>query len=117
MMGFSMAYPAAAPTAPVPPEVDALIGALRQSGCEFYRNGRWYPATKAASHLQRKLDYLAGKGRLGSAEAFIADAATRSSISGEAYRVRCTGTPIEPSATWLMRKLEQVRVETSGPPR
>lgn len=96
-------------------EIEALLQDLAGSRCEFYRNGSWYPASKAASHLQRKLDYFERKGRLGDAAGFIADGATRSSMSGEAYQVRCPGEPVEPSASWLNRRLERLRAVQAAP--
>jgi hypothetical protein len=103
------ACPAAAPAPTAHAELEALLQDLAGSRCEFYRNGSWYPASRAASHLQRKLDYFESKGRLEDAAGFIADGATRSSMSGEAYQVRCPGEPVEPSASWLNRRLEQLR--------
>ena len=58
---------------PLPPaartEIAALLNVLAQSDCEFYRNGNWYAGAKAASHLQRKLDYLNKRDLISSAEA------------------------------------------------
>ena len=109
LLGCSTLLPAATPPAAVRAEIDALLQALAKSDCEFYRNGNWYAGPKAASHLQRKLDYFERKGLISDAASFIAAAATRSSMSGEAYQVRCPGQPAEPSAQWLSHELEQVR--------
>lgn len=116
---FAMLISAGASTAaPLAPtahaEIEALLQDLASSRCEFYRNGSWYPAPKAASHLQRKLDYFERKGRLDDAAGFIAEGATRSSMSGEAYQVRCPGEPVEPSASWLNRRLEHLRAGRTG---
>ncbi|MEZ5460548.1 DUF5329 domain-containing protein [Dokdonella sp.] len=109
-----------APANPLPPatraEVTALLDALAGSDCEFYRNGRWYAGSKAASHLQRKLDYLERKDLLTTADSFIALAATRSSMSGEPYQVRCPGETPVPSAEWLNTKLDQIRTHPAEPP-
>ena len=109
LLGFSALLPAASPPTAVRAEIDALLQALAKSACEFYRNGSWYPGSKAASHLQRKLDYFERKGLIRDAASFIDAAATRSSMSGETYQVRCPGRPAEPSAQWLSDELEQVR--------
>lgn len=93
-------------------EIDRLISALAESGCEFQRNGRWYGAGRAQSHLQRKLDWLVERDMVASAEQFIERAATRSSVSGRNYEVRCPGRPAEPSATWLRRALDGLRERT-----
>jgi hypothetical protein len=119
LIGLALVSSAARAAGSARAEIDALLEDLSKSACTFYRNGRWHPAPKAASHLRRKLDYLERKGRLDSADAFIADAGTRSSVSGEAYQVRCADLPVEESALWLKRTLEQRRMQTPNrdPPR
>jgi hypothetical protein len=99
----------AAMPAPAHAEVIALLRALGNSNCEFFRNGSWYDSAKAESHLKRKFDYVERKGLATSADQFIESAASRSSTSGDDYQVRCPGSPPEPSAEWLERKLEQIR--------
>lgn len=90
-------------------EVDQLITALGQSGCQFQRNGTWYPAAEAQSHLRRKYDYLRKRDMVASAEQFIERAGTQSSMSGKAYQVRCPGKPVVTSAVWLNAKLGDIR--------
>jgi hypothetical protein len=99
--------------APLPPaaraEVDALLGRLQASGCEFNRNGSWYAGAEAKAHLLKKLDYLEGKDLVKTAEQFIERGASGSSMSGKPYLVRCAGkAPVE-SAKWLTAELQQVR--------
>ena len=54
-----VAVPTAAWADPLPPaakaEVKALLDKLIASSCEFNRNGDWYSAAEAKSHLERKL--------------------------------------------------------------
>lgn len=100
---------AAAPTPAAQAEIDHLLGYLGASGCEFFRNGTWATAAKARTHLQRKLDYLLKKDLVDKAEHFIERAATESSRSGEAYRVRCPGAAETPSADWLAEELARYR--------
>jgi hypothetical protein len=57
-------------------EILSLIQAVRESGCEFDRNGALYMAERAAEHLQLK--YARGERYAGSAEAFIERLATGS---------------------------------------
>jgi hypothetical protein len=102
-----------ATAAPLPPaaraEVDALLTRLQASGCEFNRNGSWYAGAEARAHLLKKLDYLEGKDLVKTAEQFIAQGASSSSMSGKAYLVRCAGqAPVE-SAGWLKAQLQQLR--------
>jgi hypothetical protein len=100
---------AEAPAAVTQREISALLQALGSSQCDFFRNGSWYDSARAESHLARKLDYFERKGLLSTAEAFIDDAASQSSMSGKPYQVRCPGHVAEPSAVWLKRKLEELR--------
>jgi hypothetical protein len=90
-------------------EIVALLHALGSSQCEFFRNGSWYDSARAESHLERKLDYFERKGLLSTAEGFIDDAASQSSMSGKPYQVRCPGQAAQPSSVWLKRKLEELR--------
>ena len=52
-------------------EIDHLFSYLKESGCQFFRNGTWYSASEAARHLNKKYQYLQEKGLIPSAEAFI----------------------------------------------
>ena len=104
---------AAAPDVSARGEIAGLMQALSTSGCQFQRNGSWHDAQEARTHLQRKYDYLLKKGKADTAEQFIQRAATRSSVSGSAYRVKCTGVE-EDSASWFARQLQRIR---SGPSR
>lgn len=100
----------AAPLSPtVRTEIDGLLSKLETSGCEFNRNGTWYSAAEAKSHLLRKLKYLEDKGMVRSTEQFIELAATSSSMSGEPYRVRCgNGAPVQ-SRMWLLSQVQAMR--------
>lgn len=95
--------------APVRAEIDALLGKLQRSGCQFNRNGTWYSGTEAKEHLLRKVDYLERGGAIGSAEKFIELAASRSSTTGRAYFVKCGGEAQVESAQWLLKQLSAVR--------
>jgi hypothetical protein len=116
LIGLLLALPA--PAAPPPTaarEIEALITALGASGCDFQRNGSWYPAKKAQEHLRRKYDWLRERDLAASAEQFIERAGTRSSMSGRAYQVRCAGRPAVPSATWLGERLRELRRPQPNP--
>ena len=90
-------------------EIDQLLSSLGQSGCRFFRNGTWYDAEQAASHLKRKYGYLDRKGLVTSAESLIDLAATKSSISGQPYLVRCPGSTAIPSKAWFTQQLAGIR--------
>ncbi|MGH8631807.1 MAG: DUF5329 domain-containing protein [Burkholderiales bacterium] len=103
----------AAPSPIARAEIDHLLSHLAASGCEFYRNGRWHPASQAREHLQRKYEYLLKKDLVDTAEQFIERAASESSRSGEAYRVRCAGGAPVASGEWLTDALRRYRAASS----
>ena len=90
-------------------EIEQLIQALGASGCQFQRNGKWYPAADAQAHLRRKYDYLRKRDLVASAEQFIERAGTESSMSGKPYQVRCAGQAAVSSADWLRARLSAIR--------
>jgi len=89
-------------------EIRELLEFVEQSDCIFIRNGAEYSGARARAHLERKLDYLKSKNRVKSAEDFIDLAATKSSLSGRAYEVRCSDGR-KPAAIWLHRELQRQR--------
>lgn len=99
----------AAPPEKAKREIDRLIVALGSSGCEFQRNGRWYPAAEAQAHLRRKYEYLVKRDLVDSPEQFIERAGSQSSMSGKAYAVRCPGKAAVPSSQWLGARLSEIR--------
>ena len=106
---------AAEPDATATKEIAYLIDHLASSGCQFNRNGTWYQAPRAVSHLKRKYEYLLDKGLVTDADAFIRLAATQSSASGKTYLVKCGNQPETPSATWFQAALAKFRAESSVP--
>jgi hypothetical protein len=102
---------AAAPAA-AQVEIEYLLQYVGMSGCEFYRNGSWYDGARAQAHLRGKYDYLAARNRIASAEDFIDKAATKSSFSGQAYKIRCVGQAEVESNPWLREVLARYRVQT-----
>ena len=92
-------------------EIGALIADLGNSGCQFWRNGSWHDGAEARDHLQRKYDWARKRHLAGSAEEFIERAASRSSLSGKPYRVRCPGQPEVDSERWFREVLRRIRVD------
>ena len=60
-----------------------------------------------------KYEYLSGRGAVDSAEAFIEQGASRSSMSGEPYEVQCPGQGSLPSGQWLQEELRRYRQRPS----
>jgi hypothetical protein len=90
-------------------EIAQLLDRIEASNCSFGRNGTWHPPADARKHLQMKIDYMVKRNMLASTEEFISKAATASSVSGEAYQIRCGGAAPMPSATWLTAELKRIR--------
>ncbi|MGB0157082.1 MAG: DUF5329 family protein [Luminiphilus sp.] len=87
-------------------EITALIEAVRESDCEFNRNGSLHSAEAAAEHLELK--YSRGKRYADSAEAFIERLASKSSWSGKPYEMICDGET-QPAGDWLTATLVALR--------
>jgi hypothetical protein len=100
---------AAAPSTAAQTEIEHLLAFVTHSGCQFNRNGTWYPAPEASAHLAEKERYLAEHGQIASAEDFIAKAATKSSMTGKPYTVRCGSEPAIASDEWLTAELRRLR--------
>lgn len=90
-------------------EVNLLLDRIEASNCSFNRNGSWHGAADARKHLQRKLDYMVERKMLATAEEFIANAASESSMSGKPYLIRCGSQEAVASATWLNAELNRIR--------
>ena len=88
---------------------------LETSACAFNRNGAWYTAAEAKSHLLRKLKYFEDKGLVQTTEQFIDLAASSSSTTGQPYLVRCGDGAAVQSGVWLRSELQTLR--SSGRPR
>jgi hypothetical protein len=98
------AAPAAAQT-----EINHLLGLIEQSGCEFSRNGTWYNAQRAQAHLRAKYDVLAASDQIKTAEDFIEKAASKSSLSGLPYQIRCGGGAAITTKQWFDAALVRYR--------
>ena len=98
------AAPAAAQT-----EINHLLGLIEQSGCEFFRNGTWYNAQRAQAHLRAKYDVLAASDQIKTAEDFIEKAASKSSLSGLPYQIRCGGGAAITTKQWFDEALVRYR--------
>jgi len=110
---LGLVFAAAAAAQPLAPaarsEIDGLLSRLETSGCEFNRNGSWYTGAEAKAHLLGKQKYLEDKGMVQTTEQFIERAASGSSLSGQAYLVRCAGAAPVPSGKWLFAQLQAMR--------
>ena len=87
-------------------EIASLLLFVEQSGCTFIRNGKHYDAPEARKHIAKKYNYF--KDRIHTAEEFIHYSATKSTMSGQPYRVVCNGVGMT-SSDWLLAELDKVR--------
>ena len=93
----------------MPLEVNLLLGFVKDSGCDFQRNGSWHTAHEAQVHLRDKFNDLNARNRLETAEQFIEKAASESSLTGRPYMVRCNGGSLISSNRWLSDELLRLR--------
>jgi hypothetical protein len=90
-------------------EISHLFVYLEESGCEFKRNGSWYTPEEAVAHINRKYRYLLKRGLVDSTEQFIDRAASRSSMSGRSYLVKCGDSEPVESTVWFSDELQRFR--------
>jgi hypothetical protein len=109
---FSGTCAAEGPASAAQQEISHLFAYLGGSGCQFNRNGTWYGPHEAADHLNDKYQYLLGKNRIASAEDFIDQAASQSSMSGQPYLVKCGSAAPVASSSWFRAELEKYRKAT-----
>jgi hypothetical protein len=92
-------------------EIAHLLSYLETSGCQFYRNGSWYGPKEARTHLEMKYRYAVKTNRVFSTEDFIAGAASKSSMSGKPYQVKCDRNAPVTTAEWFTAELLRYREE------
>ena len=93
-------------------EIDHLLSFVGASPCMFVRNGTVHPGPEAREHLLDKFNYA--KTRISTADEFVLNIATESSISGEPYHVRCGKTDLLAGA-WLADELRRFRASPRAP--
>lgn len=94
-------------------EIEYLLAFLETSDCEFNRNGTWYGGKEAVAHINRKYQYLLKKGLVSTTESFIERAASKSSMSGRVYQVRCGSSDPVDSKDWFSLELLKKRENKS----
>ncbi|MBC8068439.1 MAG: DUF5329 domain-containing protein [Deltaproteobacteria bacterium] len=87
--------------------IEALIDAVARSGVVFIRNGTEHDSAAAAEHLRTK--WSRAGDRIATADAFIEQLGSRSSQSGEAYRVRMPDGTERDAGPWLHELLSAGR--------
>ena len=87
-------------------EIQHLLHYIETSGCTFIRNNKEYSETEARKHIENKYEYV--KRWVKKTEDSIKYAATKSSMTGKSYLIRCNGRD-RPSAEWLQDELNRIR--------
>ena len=103
------AYAAPPPRPQTETEVTYLLEFVQASACQFNRNDTWYNGKDARLHLEMKYDSLVSKGSITKAEDFIDKAASKSSLSGRNYQIRCQDGKTISSAPWFTDELKRYR--------
>jgi hypothetical protein len=89
------------------PEVEHLLNFVGNSACTIDRNGTTYPAEDAVSHIKKKYAYF--KNDIDTTEDFIELSATKSTMSGKFYMVRCGDDAQIKTREWLLQELGSYR--------
>ena len=87
-------------------EIDYLLDTVGESRCVFIRNGKEHAASAARDHLRTKRKR--GRRHFDSADEFIERLASRSSLSGKDYMIRC-GDELVTANAWFTAALERYR--------
>ena len=90
-------------------EIDHLLDFVGKAKVTFIRNGREYTQTEAVDHLQKKRQHFVNE--IKSAEDFVALAATKSLVSGQAYLVKNQDGQTQQCSLWLIAELQRFRKE------
>jgi len=88
-------------------EVNHLIHFVKTTSCKMNRNGQYHDAAAALAHIQKKYDYFRNK--ISTTEQFIELSATKSTMSGHYYTVKCGNAPPLRAQDWLLRELKKFR--------
>jgi len=90
-------------------EIDHLLVFVKSTDCQYERNGDMHSGADAAEHIQEKYDYF--KDDIDSTEQFIELSASKSSMSGNYYRIHCSNKVTIRSQDWLLQELQRYRSE------
>lgn len=88
-------------------EVKHLLAFVKQSTCSINRNGQDHNGTEALAHIQNKYDYFRDK--IHNTEEFIDLSASKSTMSGRYYTVKCGDQAPIRARDWLLHELSKYR--------
>ena len=94
-------------------KIERLMAAVKElKGAVFIRNGGEHSAGDAVEHMRRKWER--GKKEITTAREFVEKAGSKSSISGEAYRIRFEDGREVTAEEFLLKKLGEVEGAATG---
>jgi len=94
-------------------KIDVLIHSVETlPGAQFIRNGSAHDGKAAAEHLQMKRHYAGN--RIKTANDFIENCASRSSMTGLPYQIRFANGKTEESGVFLHAELKQIEASPTG---
>ena len=99
-----LALPASANTSD---EISHLLNFVKDTKCEYERNGKRHSGAEAVKHIKKKYDYFIED--IETSEDFIKYAATKSKMSGKYYLVYCSSNVAIKSKDWLLAELNNYR--------
>jgi hypothetical protein len=88
-------------------EIAHLLNFVKNTNCDYERNGKKHNGKEAAKHIKKKYDYY--EEDIDTTETFIELSASKSSMSGKAYKIYCPNKPVISSQEWLMAELANFR--------
>ena len=102
--------------ADVPPEtqheVQHLINFVTNTSCQMVRNGTHHDGPEAIKHIQKKYKYY--RDDIRTTEQFIEYSATKSTLSGKYYLVKCGSQNPVKTRDWLLQELKKYRAKQSS---
>lgn len=88
-------------------EINHLLNYVKTTTCQYERNGSMHSGIEAVAHIQKKYRYF--KEDIKTAEDFILYSATKSTFSGDYYKVHCPSLMTINSQDWLIEELNRYR--------
>lgn len=92
-------------------EIDSLLSFIKNTSCQYERNGTRYNGVEAAKHVRKKYNYYLDD--IKTTEDFIRLSATKSMMSGKKYNIYCADKPTITSQQWLLSELTRIREANS----
>jgi hypothetical protein len=88
-------------------EIDHLLAYIEKSNCMYIRENHEHSAADAVKHISLKYRHYYNE--ITTTEDFIELSASRSSLTGRAYLVRCGETEAIKARPWLLAELNTFR--------